>query len=431
MEKATSTLRRSGAFLLSFGTGYQELNLIISDLKSLKSQVKAVRDSQQTILQDITNWTCVDENRALQELFLHLSDLNALWSEVQTNFADQIAEFRHQFETILEGERTIDAARNKFANCEVGEEKAKKKLKKAQKKQAGEEIRTAEMKIQECVTQKALMQAEVTEKIKENEAVKLIVVKDGLLKLSQAYLSLSQKCLYIFEAQRDIVKCLPDIEDKEIVDVKFDGLSGAKDILQRARTLVKDYKIMNAPLSQPRSTDPPPPYSPTPLYTNSPYNPYYHSPAETSTATSPEGNGAHGNLYPTIANRDKADNEVSRAKKARNTGGPTIFDKIINKEIKADILYEDENCLAFNDVSPQAPVHFLVIPKKRISMLEKAEANDEPILGKLLLVAKTLASQKLKEGFRVVINNGVHGSQSVYHLHLHVLGGRQMNWPPG
>lgn len=78
---------RSGAFLLSFGTGYQELNLIISDLKSLKSQVKAVRDSQQTILQDITNWTCVDENRALQELFLHLSDLNALWSEVQTNFA--------------------------------------------------------------------------------------------------------------------------------------------------------------------------------------------------------------------------------------------------------------------------------------------------------------------------------------------------------
>lgn len=132
-----------------------------------------------------------------------------------------------------------------------------------------------------------------------------------------------------------------------------------------------------------------------------------------------------------LANRDKADNEVSRAKKARNTGGPTIFDKIINKEIKADILYEDENCLAFNDVSPQAPVHFLVIPKKRISMLEKAEANDEPILGKLLLVAKTLASQKLKEGFRVVINNGVHGSQSVYHLHLHVLGGRQMNWPPG
>lgn len=123
--------------------------------------------------------------------------------------------------------------------------------------------------------------------------------------------------------------------------------------------------------------------------------------------------------------------EILKAKKARNTGNPTVFDKIINKEIKADILYEDENCLAFNDVNPQAPVHFLVIPKKRISMLEKANEADKLILGKLLLVAKTLASDKLKEGFRIVINNGVHGSQSVYHLHLHVLGGRQMKWPPG
>lgn len=78
---------RSGAFLLSFGTGHQELNLIISDLKSLKSQLKAVRDTQQTILHDITNWTCVDENRPLQELFLHLSDLNSLWKQAQTNFA--------------------------------------------------------------------------------------------------------------------------------------------------------------------------------------------------------------------------------------------------------------------------------------------------------------------------------------------------------
>ena len=136
-------------------------------------------------------------------------------------------------------------------------------------------------------------------------------------------------------------------------------------------------------------------------------------------------------IHSAVNRFQKENDEVLKAQKARDIGGPTIFDKIINKEIKADIIYEDSDCLAFNDVSPQAPVHFLVIPKRRISMLEKAEASDEQILGKLLIVAKTLASEKLKEGFRVVINNGVHGSQSVYHLHLHVLGGRQMNWPPG
>lgn len=123
--------------------------------------------------------------------------------------------------------------------------------------------------------------------------------------------------------------------------------------------------------------------------------------------------------------------EVAKAEKAFDSGAPTIFDKIISKEIKAEILFEDDSVIAFNDVNPQAPVHFLVIPKRKISMLEKAEDNDEQILGKLLLVAKTLASQKLKNGYRVVINNGVHGSQSVYHLHLHILGGRQMAWPPG
>lgn len=123
--------------------------------------------------------------------------------------------------------------------------------------------------------------------------------------------------------------------------------------------------------------------------------------------------------------------EEELAQKPQVIGTPTIFDKIISKEIPTDILYEDKDCLAFTDVNPQAPTHFLVIPKRRIPMLEVAEESDEQILGKLLLVARSLAKKKLKEGFRVVINNGVHGCQSVYHLHLHVLGGRQLKWPPG
>ncbi|KAK3696963.1 hypothetical protein RRG08_023154 [Elysia crispata] len=124
--------------------------------------------------------------------------------------------------------------------------------------------------------------------------------------------------------------------------------------------------------------------------------------------------------------------EVSKAQKAAISGEPTIFSKIIDKSIPADILYQDDECLAFSDVSPQAPTHFLVIPKRSIPMLSLATKGDQMLLGHLLLVAKDTAEKLgLEKGYRVVINNGQDGAQSVYHLHIHVLGGRQMNWPPG
>ncbi|GLV37055.1 histidine triad nucleotide binding protein 1 [Carabus blaptoides fortunei] len=124
--------------------------------------------------------------------------------------------------------------------------------------------------------------------------------------------------------------------------------------------------------------------------------------------------------------------EVEKAKQTKyKKGESTIFDKIVSKEIPADVIYEDEKCLAFNDIMPQAPVHFLVIPKRRIPMLDDSQQSDQHLLGHLLLTAKTLAKSRLPEGYRVVINNGVQGCQSVYHLHVHVLGGRQLTWPPG
>ena len=110
----------------------------------------------------------------------------------------------------------------------------------------------------------------------------------------------------------------------------------------------------------------------------------------------------------------------------------TIFSKIIRREIPADIIYEDDLALAFNDIQPQAPVHFLVIPKKPIAKLADAESHDHAVLGHLLLTAKRVAEQVgLDNGYRVVINSGADGGQTVYHLHLHILGGRQMKWPPG
>jgi len=110
----------------------------------------------------------------------------------------------------------------------------------------------------------------------------------------------------------------------------------------------------------------------------------------------------------------------------------TIFGKIIRREIPADIVYEDDLALAFNDVQPQAPVHILLIPKKPIVKLSDAQESDRDLLGHLLLTAKRVAQEAgLSNGYRVVINTDSDGGQSVYHLHLHILGGRQMTWPPG
>jgi histidine triad (HIT) family protein len=112
--------------------------------------------------------------------------------------------------------------------------------------------------------------------------------------------------------------------------------------------------------------------------------------------------------------------------------GKTIFKRIIDKEIPAKILYEDDLCLAFHDNGPKAPTHILLIPKKEIPSLSAVESEDAPLLGHLLLKVKKLAEQLgLAGGYRVVINCGPDGGQSVDHLHLHLLGGRQLQWPPG
>lgn len=110
----------------------------------------------------------------------------------------------------------------------------------------------------------------------------------------------------------------------------------------------------------------------------------------------------------------------------------TIFGKIIRKEIPADIVYEDNLALAFRDVNPQAPTHILVIPKQAIAKLSDAESADHALMGHLLLTAKRVAQQLgLTNGYRVVINTGDDGGQTVDHLHLHILGGRSLTWPPG
>lgn len=111
----------------------------------------------------------------------------------------------------------------------------------------------------------------------------------------------------------------------------------------------------------------------------------------------------------------------------------TLFEKICDHEIPAEILHEDDRCVAFRDISPQAPLHVLVVPRKHIPRIGTAEEQDEALLGHLLRIGAQVARAEgvAETGFRLVINHGKHGGESVPHLHVHVLGGRQLEWPPG
>ena len=111
----------------------------------------------------------------------------------------------------------------------------------------------------------------------------------------------------------------------------------------------------------------------------------------------------------------------------------TIFDKILSKKIPADIVFEDEQMLAFKDISPQAPIHILIIPKKRIATINDIDESDSDLIGNIIIRAKLIAKEMglADNGYRLVFNCNADGGQEVYHIHLHLLGGRKMTWPPG
>ena len=111
---------------------------------------------------------------------------------------------------------------------------------------------------------------------------------------------------------------------------------------------------------------------------------------------------------------------------------PTLFEKIIQRDIPADIVYEDEVCVAFRDVNPQAPTHVLIVPRRPLDRVANATPEDQAMLGHLLLAAGKVAEQLgCREAFRLVVNNGAEVGQTVFHLHVHLLAGRAFSWPPG
>ena len=109
----------------------------------------------------------------------------------------------------------------------------------------------------------------------------------------------------------------------------------------------------------------------------------------------------------------------------------SLFTKIIKREIPADIIYEDELCLAFRDINPQAPLHVLLIPKLQIPKISDSTADHQALLGHIMLTAPKIAQQEGYDNFRLVVNNGEEAGQTVFHLHIHILAGRSLSWPPG
>ena len=110
----------------------------------------------------------------------------------------------------------------------------------------------------------------------------------------------------------------------------------------------------------------------------------------------------------------------------------SIFTKIKNKEIPGNIIYEDDKCFALEDVNPQAPVHILIIPHKEIAKISDCTPEDKELLGHLLIVSKTIAQKyELENNYRLIINNGAGAGQSIFHIHVHLMGGRSLDWPPG
>ncbi|XP_026282977.1 uncharacterized protein LOC113209573 [Frankliniella occidentalis] len=271
MDKASKVLRRSSVRIRSIGSGHGELNLVISELKDMRVAAKAFLNAQQTASSELLQWAQAGENRAIQDTFVFLNELNTLWNETQKDFTEHLKEFKSQFDLILEGEKHVDQARAAVELCDQREGKLKKEVKKARKCSALE-MEDLEKRLCEAARAKEVAQLEVDDRVRENEVVKMIRVKGSLLKLSDTYVELANKCKVIFEAYGDVVQQLPDVDGEDLQNIRYTGYEASKQAVTRAKEDVHQYRrrTHNFVPCAPQPEDPPPPYSICP-----PYNPSF------------------------------------------------------------------------------------------------------------------------------------------------------------
>ncbi|XP_041367266.1 uncharacterized protein LOC121381916 [Gigantopelta aegis] len=283
MDKAARAVRRSSVKLLSLGGCHGDLNVLISEVKDMRNTAKAFLNAQNAASQDFLKWASNEENRAIQDVANQLAELNLAWSEIQREFIEHIKEHKRMFEMVLEGEKHVFQAKNNFVSCEQREYKIRKEIKKAFKKASSAELQILENRLLQAERAKDLAQIEVGDRHQENEAVKLIRIKDGLLKMSESYIDYAKKCSVIFEAQRDIALQLPDVHDQDLHDIKYTGSGTTKFVVQEAKEKVRQYRRKSDNLHQSphQSTfEPPPPYSPGEYITSD--TSLYSSPSFTS-----------------------------------------------------------------------------------------------------------------------------------------------------
>merc|ERR1719348_2128575 len=197
-------------------------------------------------MQDLVKWSLKDENRAIQDALTQVGELFSVWTEVQRDFSEHIKNFKNQFDMILEGAKQLDMA--------------KADLQKA----TTEELREMSLKLSEAEREKDLAQLEVVDRVREHEAVKMIRIKEGLFKISEAYIDYAQKCDVIFGAQRDIALQIPDVQDKDIQDIKYTGAGSTMQAVARAKDKIKKFRRrQSSSCHETRGSveDLPPPYS--------------------------------------------------------------------------------------------------------------------------------------------------------------------------
>merc|ERR1719209_2417628 len=223
-------------------------------------------------MQDLVKWSLRDENRAIQDALTQVGELFSVWTEVQRDFASHVKDFQHQFDMILEGAKQLDLAKAELQAAEIKEGKLKKELKKAAKKATAEELRDMAAKLGEAEREKDMAQLEVVDRVREHEAVKMIRIKEGMFKISEAYIDYAQKCDVIFGAQRDIALQIPDVQDRDIQDIKYTGAGSTQQAVARAKDQIKRFRRRSSSVGRERSVeDLPPPYSENP-----PVNPFYN-----------------------------------------------------------------------------------------------------------------------------------------------------------
>ncbi|KAL3842588.1 hypothetical protein ACJMK2_020582 [Sinanodonta woodiana] len=261
MKRATRAIRRSSIRLMSPG-GHGNLNILISDIRDVKNAAKVQSNAQKIASEDLLNWAAGQENIAIQDVVGQISELHLLWTEVQKEFIGHLKEYKHTYEMILEGERDIDRAKQNLNVCEQKEGKIRRELRKSARKSNPADIRVLEAKLSQAERTKEIAQLEVADKIRENEAVKLIRLKEGLLKLSDAYMDLGKKSCVVFESQREIALQLPDVHSKELEEVKYAGAAACRNIVQQVRVKLRKCRRSTDISTTNSFSELPPPYSP-------------------------------------------------------------------------------------------------------------------------------------------------------------------------